>query len=350
LSWLTRSTIADDNLMDAATDRLAQQPLSPDAMTQAMESIMTGAMVPADVRVFLETLAKRGETAEEIAAAAQVLRKHAVALPLTRSLDLCDTCGTGGDRQGTFNISTLTALVAAASGVRIAKHGNRAASSRCGSADLLKALGVNIEASPPRVAQCLEELGFGFCFAPLFHPAMKAVAEIRKALGIRTIFNLIGPLANPAPLTSQLVGVSEARLTMPMAQALKRLGIQHGMVVHGLDGLDEVTTTHATEILEVLSGTIEHYQIRPEDFGLSRATLEELRGGEAEENAKIAREILSGKLSRKREIVALNAGCAIYVANEARSIHEGLARAEAVLDSGRALALLERVIELSNKS
>jgi len=335
--------------MGVATDQPAQQPLSPEAMTQAMQSIMTGAMAPDDIRVFLETLAKRGETAEEIAAAVQVLRKHAVALPLTKSLDLCDTCGTGGDRQGTFNISTLAALVAAASGVHIAKHGNRAASSRCGSADLLKALGLNMEASPQRVAQCIEELGFGFCFAPLFHPTMKAVAEIRKALGVRTIFNLIGPLANPAPLAFQLVGVSEARLMMPMAQALTALGIQHGMVVHGLDGLDEVTTTHATEILEVLSGTIERCQIRPEDFGLSRSTLEDLRGGEAEENAQIARDILSGKLSCKREIVALNAGCAIYVANQARSIHEGMARAEAVLDSGRALTLLERVIELTHR-
>lgn len=335
--------------MSVLTEHIAHQPLSQEAMTQAMERIMTGAMAPDEIRAVLQALAKRGETAEEIAAAVQGLRKHAVRVPLTKPLELCDTCGTGGDQQGTFNISTLAALVAAASGVRVAKHGNRAASSRCGSADVLKALGINIEASPERVAQCIEELSFGFCFAPLFHPAMKAVAEVRKELGIRTIFNLIGPLANPVPLTFQLVGVSDERLLMPIAQALKSLGIRHGMVVHGLDGLDEVTTTQETQVLEVMAGTIEASRIHPEDFGLSRATIEDFRGGDADENAKIAREVLSGKPSRKREIVTLNAGCAIYVANQARSIHEGMAKAEAALDSGRAHALLEQVIELSKQ-
>ena len=330
-------------------DRIAQQPLSRDDMRQAMERLMTGAMAPDEIRTFLQALAKRGETAEEIAAAVESLRQHAVRLPLSKPYELCDTCGTGGDQQGTFNISTLSALVAAACGVRIAKHGNRAASSRCGSADLLQALRVNLDASPERVAQSIEELGFGFCFAPRFHPAMKAVAPIRQELGIRTIFNLIGPLANPAPLTFQLVGVADAKLLMPVAQALKALGIRHGMVVHGLDGLDEVTTTHDTQVLEVLGGTMESLHLRPEDFGLSRATLDDLRGGEAQENARIAQEVLSGKTSRKREIVALNAGCAIYVANQAHSIQEGMAKAEAALESGRALALLERVVELSNR-
>ena len=330
-------------------DRIAQQPLSRDDMRQAMERLMTGAMAPDEIRTFLQALAKRGETAEEIAAAVESLRQHAVRLPLSKPYELCDTCGTGGDQQGTFNISTLSALVAAACGVRIAKHGNRAASSRCGSADLLQALRVNLDASPERVAQSIEELGFGFCFAPRFHPAMKTVAPIRQELGIRTIFNLIGPLANPAPLTFQLVGVADAKLLMPVAQALKALGIRHGMVVHGLDGLDEVTTTHDTQVLEVLGGTMESLHLRPEDFGLSRATLDDLRGGEAQENARIAQEVLSGKTSRKREIVALNAGCAIYVANQAHSIQEGMAKAEAALESGRALALLERVVELSNR-
>ena len=330
-------------------DRIAQQPLSRDDMRQAMERLMTGAMAPDEIRTFLQALAKRGETAEEIAAAVESLRQHAVRLPLSKPYELCDTCGTGGDQQGTFNISTLSALVAAACGVRIAKHGNRAASSRCGSADLLQALRVNLDASPERVAQSIEELGFGFCFAPRFHPAMKAVAPIRQELGIRTIFNLIGPLANPAPLTFQLVGVADAKLLMPVAQALKALGIRHGMVVHGCDGLDEVTTTHDTQVLEVLGGTMESLHLRPEDFGLSRATLDDLRGGEAQENARIAQEVLSGKTSRKREIVALNAGCAIYVANQAHSIQEGMAKAEAALESGRALALLERVVELSNR-
>lgn len=322
---------------------------SSDAMREAMEQMMTGAMPAEEVRAFLTGLASRGETAEELAAAVETLRAHAVPLPLSVSLELCDTCGTGGDRQGTFNISTLAALTAAAAGVRIAKHGNRAASSQCGSADVLSALGLNLEAEPSRVAQSIETLGFGFCFAPRFHPAMKAVADVRRALGIRTIFNLIGPLANPAPLTFQLVGVSEARLMRPVAQAMQQLGIRHGMVVHGVDGLDEITTTGETELLEVRGTTLEASRIRPEEFGISRASLEELRGGDAQENARIARDVLGGRPSPKREVVALNAGCAIYVADQAASIPEGLAKAEAALESGRALALLDRVIEFSRQ-
>ena len=335
--------------MKIAAARLARQPLTVEAMRQVMEQLMSGAMPSEEIRAFLLALAERGETAEELAAAVDVVRAHALRLPLSTPLELCDTCGTGGDQQGTFNISTLAALVTAACGVRVAKHGNRAASSRCGSADVLQALGVNVEAGPERVAQSIEELGFGFCFAPRFHPAMKAVAPIRKALGRRTIFNLIGPLANPAPLTFQLVGVAEAALLMPVAQALRRLGIRHGMVVHGLDGLDEVTTTQETQALEVRGGVVESLRLRPEDFGLPRATLEDLRGGEAEENARIARDVLRGTPSRKRDIVALNAGCAIYVADRASSLQEGVAKAETALASGRALALLERVVELSNR-
>lgn len=310
---------------------------------------MTGAMPAQDVAGFLTTLAQRGETAEEIATAVEVLREHAIRLPLSRPLELCDTCGTGGDRQGTFNISTLTALVAAACGVRVAKHGNRAASSPCGSADVLAALGLNLEASPERVAHSIETLGFGFCFAPKFHPVMKVVAEVRRALGIRTIFNLIGPLANPAPLTFQLVGVSEARLMRPMVEALQRLGIRHGMVVHGTDGLDEVTTTAETTLLELCKGTIREQRLRPEDVGIARVTLEALRGGDAQENARIAREALSGGSSAPREIVAFNAGCAIYAADRAETIHEGVGKATAALAFGRARELLDCVIELSNR-
>ena len=319
------------------------------AMQEAMERMMAGAMPAEDVRAFLTGLASRGETAEELAAAVETLRAHAVPLPLASSLELCDTCGTGGDQRGTFNISTLSALAAAAAGVRIAKHGNRAASSRCGSADVLGALGLNLEAPPARVAQSIDELGFGFCFAPLFHPAMKAVADVRRALGIRTIFNLIGPLANPALLTFQLVGVPEHRLMRPIAEALQALGIRHGMVVYGLDGLDEVTTTGETEVLEVRGKTLEAFRIRPEAFGVSRVSLEDLRGGDVQENARIAREVLGGRPSPKRHIVALNAGCAIYVADQAASIPEGLAKADAALESGRALALLDRVIEFSRR-
>lgn len=316
-------------------------------MRRVLGAIMEGKRSPEEIRIFLSTLANRGETADEIAAAVEVLRAHAVKLPLTSTEGLCDTCGTGGDGQDTMNISTLAALVAAAAGVRVVKHGNRAASSRCGSADLLEALGVNLEASPTQVARSVDELGFGFCFAPRFHPAMKVVAPVRKALGIRTIFNLVGPLANPAPLTFQLVGVSEARLLRPMAEALVRLGVRHGLVVHGGDGLDEVTTTAETAYHEVKAGTIVEGRLDMQTLGLPRASLDDLRGGEAARNATIAREVLSGARSAARDVVAANAGCAIYVADQAASIAEGVARANTVLDSGRVLRLLEQVREMS---
>jgi len=325
-----------------------EQPLSAEEMQRVLGAIMEGQTSPEEIRTFLTTLAQRGETAEEIAAAAQELRAHAVRLPLARPEGLCDTCGTGGDGQHTINASTLAALVAAAAGARVVKHGNRAASSRCGSADLLEALGVNLEASPAQVARCVEELGFGFCFAPRFHPAMKAVAPIRKELGIRTIFNLIGPLANPAPLAFQLVGVSEARFLWPMAEALARLDIRHGMVVRGCDGLDEVTTTGDTEYVEVDAGRLTEGRLDPQTLGVPRATLGDLRGADAQHNARIAREILGGTRSAAHDLVMVNAGCALYVARLARTVADGIAKARDTLASVRALRLLERVRELSH--
>jgi len=228
--------------------------------------------------------------------------------------------------------------------VRVAKHGNRAASSRCGSADVLQALGLNLEADPARVARSIETLGFGFCFAPLFHPAMKAVAPVRKALGIRTIFNLIGPLANPAALTFQLVGVSEERLMRPVAEALRALGIRHGLVVHGADGLDEVTLTGDTRCLELRDGALKPLTVRPEDVALPRITLEQLRGGDPAQNARIATNVLEGPASPYQDVVALNAGCAIYVADRAPDIREGVAQAREAIRSGRARTLLRDVI------
>lgn len=322
-----------------------ERPLNADAMTRVMTAIMTGTMAPEEIRTFLTTLAARGETAEEIAAAVGVLRAHAVRLPLSKPAELCDTCGTGGDGQGTVNISTLAALVVAAAGVRVAKHGNRASSSRCGSADVLEALGVNLEATPQQVARCIEALGFGFLFAPRFHPAMKVVAPVRKALGLRTLFNLIGPLANPAPLTFQLVGVSEARLLRPMAEALLRLGIRHGMVVRGTDGLDEVTTTGQTDALEVREGRLSERRLTPQALGVAVSSSETLRGADAQENARIARDVLTGAPSPVHEVVAANAGCALYVADRVRTITEGVELARGTLRSGAAMQLLERVME-----
>jgi len=328
---------------------IGRTPLSRDAMAEAIDRIVDGSLRPEQIDAFLRALAGRGETAEELAGAVDSLRRHAVALPLRNPAELCDTCGTGGDGHGTFNISTLAALAAAAAGVRIAKHGNRAATSRCGSADVLAALGVNIDAPPARVGQSIDELGFGFCFAPTFHPAMKTVAPIRKTLGIRTIFNLVGPLANPAPLAAQIVGVSQPALLRPMAEALRELGVGHALVVHGLDGLDEVTLTTDTQGLEVRHRAIAPLRIWPEALGLPRAPLEALQGGDPERNAAIAREVLAGPPSPRRSVVALNAACAIYVAGRAHSIAEGMAKAEAALESGRAKRLLEQVVELTNR-
>ena len=325
-----------------------EQPLGREAMVRLMDRIMTGQCPADEVGTFLTALARRGETAEEIAAAVETLRRHAVRLPLSKPLELCDTCGTGGDGYGTINVSTLCALVASAAGVRVAKHGNRAASSRCGSADLLEALGVNLQATPAQVARCIETLGFGFCFAPAFHPAMKVVAPIRKALGIRTLFNLVGPLANPAPLTYQLVGVPASALMRPMAEALKQLGIRHGLVVHGTDGLDEVTTTSETEALEVRPQGISPLRLQPETLGLRRAALEALRGGDAAHNAQRALAILRGEASPQRDLVLVNAACVLYVADRVPTIADGMTTAEEVLASGRGLEVLERLKELTS--
>ncbi len=325
-----------------------EQPLDTAAMERVLGDVMAGRMSAEEVAAFLSMLARRGETAEELAAAVGVLRRHAVRLPLPPSLEVGDTCGTGGDGMGTINVSTLAALTAAAAGAMIVKHGNRAASSRCGSADLLETLGVNLEASPEQVARSVTALGFGFCFAPRFHPAMKAVAPIRKALGIRTIFNLVGPLANPATLTFQLIGVPERRLLRPMADTLVRLGLRHALVVHGLDGMDEATTTGPTEFLEVRSGCVSEGRLEPEGFGLPRATPEALRGGEAAFNAQVARAVLAGTRSPARDVVALNAGCVLYVADRAPTIRQGVEQASAALEAGTPLALLERVKDLAH--
>ena len=326
-----------------------EQPMTASAVTEFVEQIMSGQASPEQVKDFLTTLARRGETAEEIAAAVSVLRRHAVGLPLSQVGELCDTCGTGGDGQGTINVSTLAALVASAAGVRVSKHGNRAASSRCGSADVLEALGMNLAASPAQVARCIDDAGFGFCFAPAFHPSMKQVAPIRKELKIRTIFNLIGPLANPAPLVYQLVGVPESWLMRPMAEALLRLGIRRGMVVHGFDGLDEATTTTATEVLEVNNGAIADVELTPEAAGVPHASLEQLRGGDVQQNARLARAVLTGtETSAHRDLVALNAGCVLYVAGQVTTIRDGVDAAKDVLRLGTAARLLERVKALSH--
>ncbi|MBI2885312.1 MAG: anthranilate phosphoribosyltransferase [Candidatus Omnitrophica bacterium] len=336
--------------MSALVDAIAAGPLDEAAMTDVMERMMTQAMPPEEVGAVLRALAARGETAAELIAGARVLRRHATPLPLSAPLELGDTCGTGGDQRGTINVSTLAALAASACGVGIAKHGNRAASSRCGSADVLEALGLNLAITPARVGQSIEHLGFGFCFAPLFHPAMKAVAPIRKELGIRTIFNLLGPLANPAPLTFQLLGVSDRKFLQPLAEAMLALEIRRGLVVHGLDGLDEVTTTGETEYLEIIAGAIRPGRISPDALGVPRGRLETLQGGDVQRNAAMAREVLSGAPSPCRDLVALNAGCVLYVAQAASTIDEGMRMATAALKEGHARRMLDDVVAFSKAS
>lgn len=335
--------------MSPTLGQSALQPLSTPAMQQAIERIMTDAVPADDVRAFLTVLAKRGETAEEIVGAVHALRRHAVILPLSRPMTLCDTCGTGGDGQGTFNISTLAALTVAACGTPVAKHGNRAASGSCGSADVLEALGLDLNAEPARVAASIETLNFGFCFALRFHPAVKTVAQVRKELGIRTIFNLVGPLANPARPVFQLVGVSQSQLMMPMARALQTLGIQRALVVHGADGLDELTTSGETAMLDVSPTAIAPSRFLPEHAGLARAPLEALRGGDVQTNARIAREVLTGQASAKRDVVALNAGCVLFLAGRADTIRQGVDQAQTALSSGSAQRVLDHVVECSRR-
>ncbi len=332
---------------DAIAKVLDSKTLEPAEMTAVMEAIMQGEVEEERLVQFLTKLAERGETAEEVAAAALTLRRHAVPLTLSHPMLLADTCGTGGDGAGTFNVSTLAALVASACGVLIAKHGNRSASGRVGSADLLEALGVKIDVPPATVARCIEEIGFGFLYAPTFHPAMRHAAAARKRVGRRTIFNLLGPLTNPAGPAYQLVGVSEARFVTLMAHALKALGVRHALVVHGGDGLDEVTLVRETRVAELYADAIEQYVLRPATFGMIYAKPDQLRGGDVAANVAIALDVLRGLPGPKHEAVALNAGCAIYAADRARSIEEGIAMAESALTSGRALAKLEALKRLT---
>jgi anthranilate phosphoribosyltransferase len=276
------------------------------------------------------------------------MRRHAIKVR-ARHKTVLDTCGTGGDTKGTFNISTAAAFVAAASGITVAKHGNRSISSFCGSADILEALGIDINMGKDRIEYCLDKIGIAFLFAQNLHPAMKYAMPARKAIGKRTIFNILGPLSNPAQATHQLVGVYERKWTRVLAEVLKNLGSLHVMVVHGEDGLDEITTTGFTHVSELFNGQVHNHKIAPEDFGLRRARLKDLAGGNSSDNAAILMDILDGKRSPKRDIVLLNAGAAIYVADKAKSIKAGIKLAAEAIDSGRALKKLELLKEFSRR-
>ena len=316
-------------------------------MAQAFEEIMSGAAEPAQISAFITGLRLKGETVDEITAAAKVMRKFATKINVEGTV--VDTCGTGGSGKSTFNISTTVAFVVAGCGIKVAKHGNRAASSRCGSADVLEQLGVNLTLSPEQVEECTKTVGIGFLFAPLFHSAMKYAVPVRKAIGIRTIFNIIGPLSNPASASYQILGVYDKNLTKVMAKVLGNLGVKRAFVVHGLEGLDEISISGPTQVAELKNKKVKTYTITPQKYGFKRASLETIKGGSLEENAGAALSVLEGKKGPKRDVVLLNAGYAIYAASGAKTVKEAIKKAEACIDSGAALEKLNQLKRFSNR-
>ncbi|HEV2438440.1 MAG TPA: anthranilate phosphoribosyltransferase [bacterium] len=318
----------------------ARESLSEADAHAAMSHIMDGEATPAQIAAFITGLAMRGETVEEITGFARAIREHAVTIA-PRADHLVDIVGTGGDRLNTFNISTTSAFVIAGAGGHVAKHGNRAASSRSGAADVLEALGVNLEAPPEVVQACIEEVGFGFLFAPRFHPAFKHAMPPRREIGIRTVFNILGPLTNPAGARRYLQGAPSPAHTELMGRVLAQLGAERAFVVHGLDGMDEITLCAPTRVTEVADGTVRTSTISPEQFGFKRAALEDLRGGTPQENAAMTVAILQGGRGPRRDIVVLNAGVALVAAGVAATIEDGIVRASQSIDSGRAFERLE---------
>lgn len=316
-----------------------------EVMTEIMEG-KTSATQNAAFLAALSTKSARAETTEEIAGCAAAMRNYAT--KVDTGMDILEIVGTGGDNAHSFNISTTSALVIASSGIKVAKHGNRAASSKCGTADCLEALGVNIEQSPTKCLELLEKVGMCFFFAQKYHSSMKYVGAIRKELGFRTVFNILGPLTNPASPTMQLLGVYDDYLVEPLAQVLVSLGVKRGMVVYGLDKLDEISLSAPTKICEIKDSWFKTYTIKPEDFGFKSCTKEDLKGGTPKENAQITLEILNGKKNPKREAVLLNAGAALYIGDKAQSIKEGIKLAENLIDSKKALETLDKFIKISN--
>ncbi|MFH1783401.1 MAG: anthranilate phosphoribosyltransferase [bacterium] len=336
-------------IKEAIAKLVEKQDLSTPETEQVMSEIMNGEATPAQIAGFLTSLRLKGETVEEITGCAKIMRKFATKIT-AKGGKVLDTCGTGGDRKNTFNISTLTALVVASAGVIVAKHGNKSVSSKCGSADLLDELGVNIKASKEVVEECIEKVGIGFLFAPLLHGAMKYAMPVRKEMGIRTVFNVLGPLTNPAGANYQLLGVYDKNLVKPLAEVLGNLGAKHALVVHGKDGLDEVTITDLTYVAELKDGKVTTYEIDPGSLGIKKATIDDLKGGEAKENAAIALSILKNEEKGPLlDIVILNAGCALYACDEARDIKEGIEIAKKAIESGKALEKLEALKTCSNK-
>lgn len=333
--------------------------LSEEEARGAMNEIMSGQATPAQIASFITALRMKGETVEEITGCARVMREKAVRIELSKAIDrngvrvdretIVDTCGTGGDGTNTFNVSTVTALVIAGGGLTVAKHGNRSVSSQCGSADVLKDLGVNLDISPEKVKECIERVGIGFLYAPLFHRAMKYAIGPRREIGIRTIFNILGPLTNPAGANVQVLGVYDPELTEPLAYVLKNLGTRAAFVVYGEGSFDEISVTGPTRISELKEGKVRTYYIQPEDFGFKRRKLGEIKGGNAQENGEIIIRILKGEKGARRDMVLLNAGAAFLTSGKARDMEEGIKRAEESIDAGKAMEKLEELIEFTNR-
>ena len=327
-----------------------KEDLSFDEAYTVMNEIMNGETTPTQNAAFLAALSTKSakaETTGEIAGCAKAMREHAT--PVDTDFDLFEIVGTGGDNAGSFNISTTSAIVAAAGGMKVSKHGNRAASSKCGTADCLEALGVNIDEDPDKCRELLKKVGICFFFAQKYHTSMKYVGAIRKELGFRTVFNILGPLTNPAHPKRQLLGVYDEYLIEPLAKVLMELGVKRGMVVYGMDKLDEISLSAPTKVCEIKDGSLHTYEIKPEDFGLTRCKKEDLAGGDPKENAAITLSVLEGEKGAKRDAVLLNAGAALYIGEKAKSIQEGINLAARLIDSKKALKVLEDFIKVSNE-
>lgn len=336
-------------IVEATGKLIRGESLTYSEASSAMTEIMDGEPTPAQFGAFVAALRMKGENAEEIAGMGTVMRERA--LPVDVAVEtLVDTCGTGGDGLNTFNVSTAAAFVLAGAGVSVAKHGNRAATSQCGSADVLEQLGVKIELSPTAVAECIQECGIGFMFAPVFHPAMRFAGPLRREIGIPTVFNLLGPLTNPAGARRQVLGVARPELVELMAGALARMETRHALVVHGLEGLDEISIAGPSQLATVRDGTVTVSEVTPEDFGLNRAPLSEVAGGTAAENAEMVRSVLTGDSGPRTDIVLLNAAAGMVVAGLADDIGVGVDLAREAISSGRAAAVLDRLVEVSNRA
>lgn len=334
-------------IREAISKIVSSADLTEAEMTTVMNEVMTGAASPAQIGALLAALRMKGETVAEITGAARVMREKATKVAAPEGV--VDTCGTGGDESMTFNISTAAAFVVAGSGLVVAKHGNRSVSSKSGSADVLKALGVNIEAELERVEECIRDAGIGFLFAPALHGAMRYAAPVRREIGIRSIFNILGPLTNPAGARRQVIGVYDPALTDALAKVLHNLGSVHAFIVRGEDGLDEITLTDETRVTELRDGSIRTYHLKPEDFGFERCSPEDLRGGGPDENAEIILGVLRGEKGPARDIVILNAAAAIVAGGLASKIEEGIAIAHGSIDSGLAAEKLERLKGVTNR-